>query len=126
MRKLNIEEWKSSHSKSPWTGRGVEGFDCAGSKPDPDQKKAHVLQKRNGTIAPFKIIEISVPATKEKGQSMVGPGKLWDNCISKNKERYFCIYTNSDYESDFTGEYSAIIGCQVHSLENIPDGLVGL
>lgn len=45
MRELNIEVWKSSHPKSPWTGRGVEGFDCAGSKPDPDQKKRMYYKK---------------------------------------------------------------------------------
>ena len=31
--------------------------------------------------------------------------------------------TTTDYETDYTGNYTAIIGCKVNSLDNIPEGL---
>lgn len=34
-----------------------------------------------------------------------------------------CIYT--DYEGDYTKPYTALLGCRVSSLEQIPDGLAG-
>jgi predicted transcriptional regulator YdeE len=33
------------------------------------------------------------------------------------------VYT--DYESDFNGPYTTIIGCKVSSLKDIPNGLIG-
>lgn len=35
----------------------------------------------------------------------------------------YSIYT--DYESDYRGKYTAIIGMKVNSLDSIPEGLVG-
>ncbi len=35
----------------------------------------------------------------------------------------YALYT--DYEGDFTGPYSWILGCEVSSLDNVPAGLVG-
>lgn len=34
----------------------------------------------------------------------------------------YCIYT--DYESDFTGTYTVILGCKVTSFDNIPKGFI--
>ena len=43
------------------------------------------------------------------------PGKI--------TEDIYCVYT--DYESDFNGPYTAIVGCKVSSLNDIPTGLIG-
>lgn len=80
----------------------------------------------------FKIIGISVKTTNENGQSMTDMGQLWsrfyaDSILSTIPERInddiYSIYTN--YQSDYKGAYTAIIGCKVKSLANIPVGLTG-
>ena len=42
--------------------------------------------------------------------------------IPKANEKLYCIYT--DYESDFMGVYTTILGFEVNSAESIPEGLV--
>jgi len=83
-------------------------------------------------IDPFKIIGISVKTTNENGQSMTDMGQLWDRFYSKdilstipNKTsgEIYSIYT--DYQTDYKGAYTAIIGCKVNSLDSIPEGLIG-
>lgn len=83
-------------------------------------------------IKPFKIIGIAVQSTNEGGKSIKDLGDLWGRFYSEdfmskipNKidETIYAIYT--DYESDFTGRYTAIIGLRVNELNNIPDGMVG-
>lgn len=83
-------------------------------------------------IADFKIIGISIESTNENEKSIEDMGQLWGQFyaddISKkipNKEsdEIYSIFT--DYESDYTGKYTAIIGQKVTSLEEIPNGLVG-
>jgi predicted transcriptional regulator YdeE len=80
----------------------------------------------------FKIVGISVRTTNENGQSMTDMGQLWtkfyaDNILPKIPDRInddiYSIYT--DYQSDYRGAYTAIIGCKVKSLDNIPNGLIG-
>ena len=80
----------------------------------------------------FKIIGISVKTTNENGQSMIDIGQLWsrfyaDSILSTIPDRInddvYSIYT--DYQSDYKGAYTAIIGCKVKSLDNIPNGLTG-
>ena len=84
------------------------------------------------TINEFKIIGISVKTTNKDGQSAQDIGKLWqqfymenlfDKIPNKLSSDIYSIYT--DYKSDFTDEYTTIIGVQVSSLENIPAGLIG-
>ena len=83
-------------------------------------------------LADFKIIGISIQSTNEGGQSIEDMGKLWGQFYSdgisnkipnKTSEEVYSLFT--DYESDYTGKYTAIIGHKVESLEKIPDGLVG-
>lgn len=83
-------------------------------------------------IEPFKIIGIAVQSTNEGGKSAKDLGDLWGRFYSEeiaskipNKidETIYAIYT--DYESDYTGSYRAIIGLRVNKLNNIPDGMVG-
>lgn len=83
-------------------------------------------------ITGFKIIGISIETTNENGKAAEDLGHLWgrffaENIIEKipgkvNNEIY-SIYT--DYESDFKGKYTSIIGLKVNSIEDIPNGLIG-
>jgi predicted transcriptional regulator YdeE len=84
------------------------------------------------TINEFKIVGISVKTTNKNNQSAQDIGKLWqqfymeklfDKIPNKLSSDIYSIYT--DYKSDFTDEYTTIIGVQVTSLENIPTGLIG-
>lgn len=84
------------------------------------------------TINEFKIIGISVKTTNKNNQSAQDIGKLWqqfymenlfDKIPNKLCNDIYSIYT--DYKSDFTEEYTTIIGVKVSSLENIPTGLIG-
>lgn len=80
----------------------------------------------------FKIIGISVQTTNQNNHAATDLGQLWGRFyqeeISKqipNRESddVYAIYT--DYESDYTGSYTTIIGHRVTSLDEIPDGLTG-
>lgn len=83
-------------------------------------------------IPPFDVIGIAVRTTNENGQSAKDLGNLWsrfmtekiaDKIPNKVDHSIYCIYT--DYEKDFTKPYTAIIGCKVESLDEIPEGLTG-
>ncbi len=83
-------------------------------------------------LAEFKVIGISVSTTNEGGQSIEDMGALWGKFYSdgisskipnKVSEEVYSIYT--DYETDYTGKQTAIIGHKVKSLDEIPVGLVG-
>ncbi|WP_421945154.1 GyrI-like domain-containing protein [Pedobacter sp.] len=80
----------------------------------------------------FKIIGISVQTTNQNNQAATDLGKLWQQFYAEeifnkipNKESEDVYATYTDYESDYTGKYTTIIGQKVSSLNNIPDGLVG-
>jgi predicted transcriptional regulator YdeE len=84
------------------------------------------------TINEFKIIGISIRTTNKDNQSAIDIGKLWgqfyaDNLMEKIQNKLsddvYSIYT--DYKSDFTDEYTTIIGLRVSSLDIVPKGLVG-
>ncbi|NMH89010.1 GyrI-like domain-containing protein [Flavivirga algicola] len=86
----------------------------------------HIIHK-------FYVIGISTRTTNENGQSAVDIEalwtKFWNEDIQKqipNKvnDNIYAVYT--DYETDFTGPYTTIIGLSVSSLENIPEGFVGI
>ena len=83
-------------------------------------------------IRNMKIIGISTETTNQNGQASADLGQLWgkffaENIIGKipNKisNEIYSIYT--DYESDYTGKYTTIIGLKVSSLDEIPNGLIG-
>jgi predicted transcriptional regulator YdeE len=82
-------------------------------------------------IEEFKVIGISVRTTNQNRQSQNDIGNLWGKFIeqnligkipNKNSLDIYCIYTN--YESDFNGLYTAILGCKVNSFDNIPEGFI--
>lgn len=80
----------------------------------------------------FKIIGISAETTNQNNQAATDLGMLWKRFYSeeilnkipnKESDNVYAVYT--DYESDYTGSYTAIIGQRVSTLGNIPEGLVG-
>lgn len=83
-------------------------------------------------IAPFMVIGISVRTTNENGQAAHEIADLWGRFMSekvmdvipdKIDSTVYSIYT--DYESDHTKPYTAILGCKVDNLNYIPDGMIG-
>ncbi len=80
----------------------------------------------------LQIIGISIETTNQNGQSARDLGQLWgrfyaegilDKIANKADNDVYSIYT--DYESDYTGKYTTIIGAKVTSLAHVPAGLVG-
>lgn len=80
----------------------------------------------------FKIIGISTETSNREGKATTDIGALWGQFISDNllekiphqlDSDILCIYT--DYESDYTGKYTCLLGLKVASLDEIPEGLVG-
>ncbi len=80
----------------------------------------------------LKIIGITVRTTNKDGQSARDIGELWGQFYSQNlletipnklSNDIYSIYT--DYKSDFTDEYTTLIGLQVSNLDTIPNGLIG-
>ena len=49
--------------------------------------------------------------------------KILDKIPHKVNDTVFALYT--DYEGDYTKPYSYILGCEVSTLEDIPEGMVG-
>lgn len=85
------------------------------------------------TIESFNVIGISVETTNRDNQAAEDLGKLWTQFYQEGiteripyrmNETVYSIYTN--YESDYKGRYTTIIGMQVESLDSIPEGMVGI
>ena len=83
------------------------------------------------TLGAFHIIGISVRTTNVNNKALKDIGELFGNFVGQNimekipnkmAEDIYCVYT--DYESDFNGAYTAIVGCKVSSLNDIPTGLI--
>lgn len=83
-------------------------------------------------IEPFNIVGISIRTTNENGQASEEIAELWGKFMSEsiltkipNKvdNEIYSLYT--DYEGDHTKPYTAILGCKVENLNNIPSGMVG-
>lgn len=80
----------------------------------------------------FHIVGIAVETTNANGQAAQDMGALWGQFFAqqisnqiptKLNDDLYAIYT--DFESDYTGRYTAIIGHKVPMLNNIPEGLIG-
>jgi predicted transcriptional regulator YdeE len=80
----------------------------------------------------FKIIGISTRTTNKDNKAQQDLGQLWGKFYSENifvkipnklSNEVITIYT--DYKSDFTEDYTTIIGIPVSTLDEIPNGLVG-
>ena len=80
----------------------------------------------------FKVVGIKVRTTNENGQAGHDIPALWNRFITENiwekipnkvDPSILSIYTN--YESDHTKPYDTILGCQVSTLDEIPEGMIG-
>ena len=83
-------------------------------------------------IENFKIIGIETKTTNQNEKASKDIGKLWgeffslnvpSKIVNKESDDIYAIYT--DYESDYTGKYTCVIGMRVNSLEQIPNDLIG-
>ncbi|WP_343691588.1 GyrI-like domain-containing protein [Chitinophaga sp.] len=80
----------------------------------------------------FKIIGISVRTTNKDNQALADIGNLWsrffaegipDKIPNKQSGDIYSIYT--DYKSDYTEDYTTLLGMPVTTLDEIPEGLTG-
>lgn len=85
------------------------------------------------TIEKFYVIGISVRTTNEGGLAAKDIPQLWERFMSEDIESkipakisrdVYGIYT--EYEGDYTQPYTTVLGCKVESLDNIPEGFIGL
>ena len=83
------------------------------------------------TVAPFKLIGITVRTSntdpKKTAQDI---GGLWQRLLAEqlvaqipNKVDTTVYSAYTDFESDHTGAYTTVLGCKVHSLAEIPEGM---
>lgn len=79
----------------------------------------------------MKIIGISTVTTNANGQSAENLGKLWGRFFEENisakipnkvSDEIYAVYT--DYESNYLGKYTTIIGQKVESLDTVPENLM--
>jgi predicted transcriptional regulator YdeE len=80
----------------------------------------------------FYIIGIAVRTSNKDGRAQKDIGSLWARFMSdgimeripgRESADIYCVYT--DYESDFNGEYTTVLGCRVSPGEMIPEGMSG-
>jgi len=95
-------------------------------------KTNQITMTHTTTIQTFHIIGIAVRTTNENAQAAQDLAKLWakfmaegilDKIPNKIENDIYSIYT--DYEKDYTKPYTAILGCKVANLTDIPEGMVG-
>jgi len=79
----------------------------------------------------FTVVGIAVRTINKDGKSQKDISELWNQFMygqiaayvpHKESDDVYCIYT--DYDSNFMGEYTTILGYKVSSAANLPDGLV--
>ncbi len=90
------------------------------------------MNYENKTLKGFSIIGIAVRTTNQNRQSQKDIAELWGRFMgqgliaqipNKASNEIYCMYT--EYESDFMGAYTTILGCKVTSLDVIPKGFIG-
>jgi predicted transcriptional regulator YdeE len=83
-------------------------------------------------IESFSIIGIKIRTTNENNEAENDIPALWGKFLgegimqkipNKVEDTVYLLYT--DYETDYTGVYTTIIGSKVSSLDNVPEGMVG-
>lgn len=81
----------------------------------------------------FKVIGIKTRTTNENEQASQDIPALWGRFMDENvalkipnktDNSIFSIYTN--YEGDYMKPYDTILACEVSSLDDIPEGMVGM
>lgn len=87
---------------------------------------------QNKSITAFYVIGIEVRTTNENAQAAQDIGALWQRFMgeqlvsqipNKTDAAILSIYT--DYESDHTKPYTAVLGCRVANLDEVPEGMIG-
>ena len=87
---------------------------------------------QNVQLDSFHFIGIAVKTTNTGGQAGQDLGKLWGAFLSQNLaeqipnrqgDQVYMLFT--EYEGDHTEPYTAILGCKVDHLDNVPEGMVG-
>lgn len=87
----------------------------------------------NQRIQKFYVVGISTRVINTNGQSAKDIETLWQKfwgeeiqqkIPNKTSDDIYAVYT--DYETDFTGAYTTIIGFSVNSLDEIPEDMVGI
>lgn len=90
------------------------------------------LNMQKMKVESFKILGISVRTSNENGQGEREIAALWGRFLSENlvvaipnkvDDIIYSLYT--DYEGDHTKPYTAILGCKVTQLDQVPEGMVG-
>lgn len=85
------------------------------------------MKSKEITLDAFTIVGISVRTTNQNHKSQEDIAKLWESFFlngvvqsipNKISNDVYCIYT--DYESDYTGEYTTLIGYKVSNINGIP------
>ncbi|HEY2582125.1 MAG TPA: GyrI-like domain-containing protein [Mucilaginibacter sp.] len=81
----------------------------------------------------FYLVGISVRTANQNGQSQKDIGDLWTQFMNEGllqqishrvSDDIYCVYT--DYETNYTGPYTTILGCRVNTLNHIPGGFTGI
>lgn len=76
------------------------------------------------TLDKISLVGISIRTTNKNGQSANDIGQLWGRFFQEQilsmipnrvSDNIYCVYT--DYESDYRGEYTTILGCQVFNAD---------
>jgi predicted transcriptional regulator YdeE len=76
----------------------------------------------------FFVVGIAVITTNQDEQSAKDIGSLWTRFTTEDmagqiagklSDDIYCVYT--DYESDHTGRYTAVLGCIVESADSMQD-----
>ncbi|MEL6989223.1 MAG: effector binding domain-containing protein [Bacteroidota bacterium] len=87
---------------------------------------------QNVNIKPFNVIGIAVRTSNVNGQAAGDIQNLWNLFLSNqmmlkipNKLSNDILSLYTDYEGDHSQPYTAMLGCQVANLDNVPEGMVG-
>ncbi|MBT28611.1 MAG: AraC family transcriptional regulator [Thalassobius sp.] len=87
---------------------------------------------QNVKIEPFNLIGIAVKTTNENNLAAQEIAELWQKFMGENllhkipnkvDNTIYSLYT--EYEGDHTQPYTAVLGCKVDNLEEVPEGMVG-
>jgi predicted transcriptional regulator YdeE len=84
------------------------------------------------SVAPFNIVGIAITTSNQDNRTMKDIGELWARFFDeqvfkhipyKEEENIYMVYT--DYTSDYTGSYTALLGAKVASLDYVPANMTG-
>ena len=90
------------------------------------------MKSQKVNLESFKIVGIAVRTTNQNAKSAKDIMELWQRFYSENisslilnkiDEDIYSVYT--DYKSDYTADYTTILGYRVSSIDNLPAGLEG-